>query len=95
MGTPNGGKMASNIAILAETINTYSRANLHFALEHSTSNSDGVGLQHSRMMITPAGKVCIGTTTPDSSALVTINGDMKANKIDIANTHSQQTEHNN
>jgi hypothetical protein len=63
--TPFGGA-PPKAAIIAEGQSTWSRSNLHFCLENTTSNSAGaeVTLAHSRMVITREGNVGIGTTSP-------------------------------
>jgi hypothetical protein len=58
-------------AIIMEAATSCSRGNLHFCLENTTT-SNAASLSSSRMMITLSGQVRIGTTTPDSFALVTI-----------------------
>ena len=70
-GTPYQGSVsnAMKAAIIAEGISSWSRSKLHFCLDNTGDNSTtyNASLSNSRMTITEAGNVGIGTTSPHTS----------------------------
>lgn len=67
LATPNSSTSALKCAIIAEGINSYNRAKLHFCLENTANivnPTNNASLSNSRMTITNDGYVGIGTTIP-------------------------------
>jgi hypothetical protein len=72
-GTPNPTATTTyKTAIIAEAINSWSRAKLHFCLDDTANNSTSFNgsITNSRMTITSSGNVGIGSTTPGSKLQV-------------------------
>jgi hypothetical protein len=72
-GTPNNPSAALKVAIIAQSINSWSRANLCFCLDDNANNaaSFNAGTNNIRMIITPSGFVGIGNTLPETRLHVT------------------------
>ena len=67
-GTPNNASAALKCAIIAQSINSWSRANLCFCLDDNTNNaaSFNAGTNNIRMIILPSGNIGIGITNPSA-----------------------------
>ena len=66
-GTPYLGVSANKVGIIAEGINNWSRAKLHFCLDNTANNTSptyDASISNSRMTIIPSGYVGIGSTIP-------------------------------
>jgi hypothetical protein len=76
LSTSNIGNISTNkTAIIADGQTTFSRADLHFALNNTANNSVNVSLADSKMVIKRTGRVGIGTTDP--SRLLDVDGDTR------------------
>jgi hypothetical protein len=67
LGTPTLVGDSYKTAIIAQGIGSWGRSELHFCLNNngsSIADSEDATIAHSRMVITPAGNVGIGTTAP-------------------------------
>ena len=67
LGTPSSSTAAYKSAIIAEGINSYGRAKIHFCLENTVNNinpTNNASLSNSRMTITNDGYVGIGSSIP-------------------------------
>ena len=83
-------------AIIAEPVNSYSRAKLHFCLETTANNALGVSSSDSRMCIDFDGNVGIGKTSPSYtldvsgtahvSSNLTVDGTISGNGSGLTNT---------
>ena len=76
LGTNNSSSVSGAVktAIIAQGVNSWSRAKLHFALNDngsSNSSTESATVSHARMTIQSDGNVGIGTTSPTSRLNVT------------------------
>jgi hypothetical protein len=81
LGTNNGSSITGAVktAIIAEGINSWSRAKLHFALSDnasSNSSSESATVANARMTIQSNGNVGVGTTSP--TQVLDVNGTILA-----------------
>jgi hypothetical protein len=91
LSTPyqNGATNRRKTAIIADGINNWNRANLHFCLNQQQNHDGVVSVSDSRMCILNGGNVGIGTTAPseklDVNGNTIIRGSLNMNSNKISN----------
>jgi hypothetical protein len=92
-GTQSNSSAPIKTAIIAESLNSWNRANLHFCLADDTSTQSNVSINFAKMTILNNGNIGIGSTNPLNK--LDVNGNINTTSISINNIDINTTISNN
>ena len=82
-GTQSNSTAPIKTAIIAENLNSWNRANLHFCLADDTTTLSNVSINFAKMTILNNGNIGIGSTNPLNK--LDVNGNINTSSISINN----------
>ena len=82
-GTQSNSTAPIKTAIIAENLNSWNRANLHFCLADDTTTQSNVSINFAKMTILNNGNIGIGSTNPLNK--LDVNGNINTSSISINN----------
>ena len=92
-GTQSNSTAPIKTAIIAENLNSWNRANLHFCLADDTTTQSNVSINFAKMTILNNGNIGIGITNPLNK--LDVNGNINSSSISINNIDIFTTINNN